>query len=155
MKAGSTEVTFFAEAHDYLDLHAAARARAEQLNVSRETIDDVAGLTNGYASKLLALPPIKKFGPISLGPTMRALGLKMIVVDDPEALAKVEGRLTPREHGDPRAKVGCENVNQAPELLKLLQGELGRRRIRRINQKLTPSERQERARRAARARWTR
>jgi hypothetical protein len=87
---------FIVEAHDLLDLHHACRQRADQLNVSRQTIDEVAGLTPGHASKLLASAPSRHLGPISLGLILRALGLKLVVVDDPEALAAVRDRLTPR-----------------------------------------------------------
>jgi predicted phosphoribosyltransferase len=45
------------------DLHQALRDRANQLNIARETIDEIAGLTPGHASKLLAPQQIKRFGP--------------------------------------------------------------------------------------------
>jgi hypothetical protein len=40
--------------HDYDGLCDILRKRADALNVSRQTIDEVAGLTSGHSSKLLS-----------------------------------------------------------------------------------------------------
>lgn len=84
---------------DYDDLHAVLRARADELNVSRLTIDHVAGLQDGYTAKLLAPVPLKRVGAISMGPLLAALGLALVVVEDPEALERVSSRLVPRYSG--------------------------------------------------------
>ena len=57
----------------YSDLHAILRQRAEALNVSRLTIDDIAGLQSGYAAKLLQPRPKNQLGPMSLGAVLGAL----------------------------------------------------------------------------------
>jgi len=54
----STEL-FFAAATDYPQLHAALRSRAEQLNVSPQTLDSESGLADGYLSKVLGPAPFK------------------------------------------------------------------------------------------------
>jgi hypothetical protein len=56
-----------AEVRSWNDLHAAFRARAESLNVSRLVLDELSGLQSGYASKLLAPVPMRHFGRVSLG----------------------------------------------------------------------------------------
>jgi hypothetical protein len=86
-----------AEVRSWNDLHAALRARAESLNVSRLVLDELSGLQSGYASKLLAPGPIRHFGRVSLGAMLGALGLKLVVQEDKEALARVAGRLVRRE----------------------------------------------------------
>jgi hypothetical protein len=83
-----------AEIHDYAGLVRALRARAEELDVSRETLDAVSGLQAGYSGKLLA--QVKGVGRVSLGPLLGAMGCALVLVEDPEALAKVRPRLTPR-----------------------------------------------------------
>jgi hypothetical protein len=85
---------------DYADLLAALRQRKEELNASMATIDEVAGLPQGYVSKLLA--QIKGISRTSLGPLLGALGLKLLVVEDPEALDRVRDRLTQRDEADVR-----------------------------------------------------
>jgi hypothetical protein len=86
-----------AEVRSWNDLHAALRARAESLNVSRLVLDELSGLQSGYASKLLAPVPIRHFGRVSLGAMLGALGPKLVVQEDKEALARVAGRLVRRE----------------------------------------------------------
>ena len=70
---------------DYALLHAVLRARANQLALSRETLDEVAGLPAGYTGKLLGAAKVRRFGPISLGPLLGALGLVLVVREDPES----------------------------------------------------------------------
>lgn len=95
---------FFAEAHDLNEMHRAFRDRAQQLNITRDTIDQIAGLTSGHASKLLAPEPLKHYGLRSFGPMLGALGLKLLVVEDPEALARVIARMEPADSERQRFK---------------------------------------------------
>lgn len=61
-------------ARDYDSLHAALRARTDELNVSRHTIDEISGLPHGYTGKLLGGRQVKHFGAKSLGPYSRSWG---------------------------------------------------------------------------------
>src|SRR5262245_56713324 len=89
---------FSAECRDALEVHRALRARAEQLNITRLQIDEIAGLTPGYASKVLAAEPmISCVGAKTLGPLLGTLGLKLLVVEDDEALARVQHRFESRD----------------------------------------------------------
>lgn len=81
---------FFALASDYDAFRAAIRARVEQLNISRLCLDNVAGVPSGYTSKLLAPCGRKKIGQFSLELMLKAVGLKMVLIDDREALAKFQ-----------------------------------------------------------------
>jgi hypothetical protein len=83
---------------DYGGLLEAFRERAKELQISREGIDDIAGWADGYASKLLAGAAAKKrkiIGPLSLELMLGTLGLKLILVEDPEATARTLARRDP------------------------------------------------------------
>lgn len=71
------------------ELVAALRARRDELNISHETIDSIAGLQAGYTSKLLAPVPIKHLGRMSFEAILGALGIALVAVPDPVAIAKV------------------------------------------------------------------
>jgi hypothetical protein len=75
------------------DLHEVFRQRVVELEISLETIDAIAGLPTRYSAKLLSLDPKKHFGAISFEALLGALGLMLIVVEDAEALARVQRRL--------------------------------------------------------------
>lgn len=77
---------------NYNDFVTALRTRADDLGATREQLDEVAGLASGYAAKLLAPGQPRKFGWKSFDAMLGALGLALIAVDDPEALAKLRGR---------------------------------------------------------------
>src|SRR5687767_6117858 len=79
------------------ELHRAMRARAEQLNISRETIDHVSGLPSGYSAKLLAPKPLKCVGLKSMMPLLGTLALKLHVVHDEEAFQRIKRRLEPAD----------------------------------------------------------
>ena len=75
------------------DLRAVMRQRVAELNISLETLDAIAGLPTRYSSKVLGLQPTRRFGQFSLDGLLGALGLMLIVVEDAEALARVQRRL--------------------------------------------------------------
>ena len=74
----------------YDDLHAALRRRADELKLSRRTIDDLAGLADGYVEKLLGPSQVKKLSVRSLGAILAALGVKLVLVEDPLARAAID-----------------------------------------------------------------
>ena len=136
---------------DYDGLRAALRARADQLQVTRLVLDDATGLPAGYCAKLLAPVPSKNLGCVSLGLLLGALGLKLLVVQDDEALARIKGKLVLREQ--PMQSAG----QHGPVVIKL-----SRRRLRKLARlgaaarmtKMTAAARRRVARIAARARWS-
>ena len=83
------------------------RSRAEQLNVSRMTLDYESGLTDGYFSKILQPRSFK--GVITrkaLEPVLKALRLKIVLVDDPETAAAL-GALPERDASQVRLNNDC------------------------------------------------
>ena len=75
------------------DLREVFRRRVAEMNISLETLDAIAGLPTRYSSKVLGLQPTRRFCQFSLDGLLGALGLMLIVVEDAEALARVQRRL--------------------------------------------------------------
>jgi hypothetical protein len=76
------------------DLLALVRRRQDDLNVSCLSIDDLAGLAQGHFSKISC--GLKGFGPLSLFLVLQALGLRMKIEEDPDMVARLRARWTPR-----------------------------------------------------------
>jgi hypothetical protein len=95
--SGMTEPRIIAEFSEYGGFIDGLRARVAELNVAGHTIDHVGGLPVGYAQKVLGSRPTKRVGLKSMGDLLGALGLKAQLVEDPEAFARVAGRLNPRK----------------------------------------------------------
>jgi hypothetical protein len=91
-----TEPRQIAVVRSYDELLAALRARAHELDVSRETLDAITGLQNGYSGKLLSAVPVKTLGRISMGPMLTAMGVALVVIEDLETLQRMEKRLKKR-----------------------------------------------------------
>jgi hypothetical protein len=83
--------------HSYGELLDVLRDRMRELDVTFETIDHVSGLQARYTQKLLGGVPSKRFGDLSLGCILQSLGVKLVAIEDAEALARVRDRLVPRE----------------------------------------------------------
>ena len=79
------------------ELVAALRARRDELQLTHETIDAIAGWPSGYAGKLLAPEPIKNLGWMSLGAALDTLGIALVVVENKEQRELVESRWKQRE----------------------------------------------------------
>jgi hypothetical protein len=75
----------------------AIRARRDELNLSHETIDSLAGFPAGYTGKLLAPVPVRGISHMSLTAILGALGIGLVVVEDTAQRAKVEDRWQPRK----------------------------------------------------------
>jgi hypothetical protein len=138
--------------HDYDGLHRILRDRAEELNVSRTTLDEAAGFTSGHASKLLAPRPLKKLGATTLGLMLQVMGLKLVVVEDPEQLQRISAKLIAREVP---ANVLSLSWGRAKHLLvsKRWVKKNGRKGGEQRAKNLSPRRRRAIARNAAKARW--
>lgn len=76
---------------DYDGLMQTFRARANDLELSREEIDRIAGWADGYAGKVLSNGHAKKpkrVVPRSLDLLLGVLGLKIILIEDTAAAAR-------------------------------------------------------------------
>lgn len=133
---------------DYDSLVAAFRARANELNVSRATLDDVSGLASGYASKLLATPPIKTVGAVSLGPILGALGMSIVLVEDPEQLRRIASRMVDRNTAQVRGHANASS----PSPKWLFNSKKARKAATKRWENATPAQRKRIARKAWRTR---
>jgi hypothetical protein len=94
------------------EIVAVLRERRDELNISHETIDAVAGWADGYASKIFAPTPMKNLGPTSLAAILGALALgiaRVVLIEDPEQAARVSSRWTQRKRKtSPRCVVSSQ-----------------------------------------------
>lgn len=89
------------EVLSYSDLHAIMRARAVEMEISREQLDAIAGTPRGHASRILSPRPIKKLGNLSMGYFLPALAIRLVAVADEAKEAEIRARITtPRKAGN-------------------------------------------------------
>jgi hypothetical protein len=84
----SQEADVFAYVNSLDEIHRALRLRFDDLDLSRVTIGAAAGVADGYAERLLSDPPTKRFGDATLWPVLQVAGLRLALVEAPEALAR-------------------------------------------------------------------
>jgi hypothetical protein len=149
------------------------RARRDELNISHETIDNIAGLQAGYTSKMLAEKPIRGVGYMSLGAVLGSLGIGLAVVEDTEQCARVETRWQKRKRPQkllPALASRFSIENEAPTKIEVtpeLQAQLDRKEYMKMIGKrgghkggkrrlktMTARARQRAATHAARIRWS-
>lgn len=78
----------------------AVRDRRDELDLPHELLDAITGLQSGYVSKLLADPPMRGFGEMSLQALLDALGLRIafaVILEDPDKAERMRGRWRPRQ----------------------------------------------------------
>lgn len=92
-----TDGQHIAVVNDYPGLQRAMRARAEALQISRETLTAISGMESGHVNKLLADPPTKNMGVLTFGLLLQGLALKLIVTEDAEQMAKLVHRMEQRD----------------------------------------------------------
>ena len=133
------------------ELRAILRARFDALGVSLETVDHIAGLPTRYTAKVLGLQPTRNFGQFSLDGLIGAAGIKLIVVEDADALARVRTRLVPLQRIDHTAASRRRIIIKlTPEFMRKI-GALGGRKSAEIRH--ARALKSEMKRRAALARW--
>jgi hypothetical protein len=80
----------------YHDFIAVCRDRADELEISRLELDRITGLADAHSSMLLTKSYMKVFGPVSLPLMLHALGLRLLVVEDPKLTSRTLKLRTPR-----------------------------------------------------------
>lgn len=87
-----------AEFSDYDGLRRALNAVRDHRKVSLRVMNDVSGAPDGYFEKVLGPRPARRIGLQSLGWALQGLGVKCVLVEDPEAWARVpKSRLEERD----------------------------------------------------------
>jgi hypothetical protein len=85
-----------ADVGSYEALLAALRQRVSELQIHGERFDAFCGLPEGYLSKLIGVKPVRRIGMQSFAPLMAGLGLRLLVIEDQEATARLKNKLPPR-----------------------------------------------------------
>jgi hypothetical protein len=95
---------------DYNGLHRAIAARAAELQLTRHELDYLSGNLDGYSAKVLSPTQYRKFGPVSLGNTVGALGCYLLLLEDEtetkKLLSSPPGPKASRCHGGSIADLG-------------------------------------------------
>jgi hypothetical protein len=140
----------------YQGLIAAMRARAEELRIATggESVAEVAGLPRGYLQRILGpqqkpATEIRRIGAASLGPILGVLGIKLIVVEDHEALGRYVSRLQKRQEG--RVHSGTVHVLLSGRFMQ----EIRRKGGENSRKYISKTRARQIARKAAKARWRR
>jgi hypothetical protein len=101
------------------------RAAAIDREISHATLGELAGVPDGYVGKLFAHKQMKNLGYASTGPLLGAVGKMLLIVDDPEAIARVKDRWVKRKiRGGPaiqmkaRASALCAKPEETPVKLE-------------------------------------
>lgn len=146
-----TEPRHLATVNGYQGLVAAIRARKDEMRISDNELEDLAGLTRGHVSKLLAPGASKTLGPLSMGRLLRSLGLELIVAENAGQTAKIRELYSERNETRVRKRAVMAIAIEAPPPW-LLNRERGRQ-LRQIQlSRLTPEQRSRIAKKAARNR---
>jgi hypothetical protein len=87
-------------ATNYLELISTFRARMAELGITYSTLDEIAGWTDSYSTKVLGEEPLRHLGVMAFDAMINALALKVVVVDDPQKLEKIKKHrhFVPRRH---------------------------------------------------------
>jgi hypothetical protein len=148
-----TAVKVLAVVTDYDSLHRVLRARKDELDLSCQTIDRASGLTGGHGSKLLAPQPLKRANWETLSFLLPALGLRLAVLEDPDAIKQLKKFPTRQVKTPGRSLPWGRSGKQTVVSLRFV------KRIARAGgearaQKLSARQRTTIARKAARKRWS-
>jgi hypothetical protein len=82
---------------DHNQLLEAIRRRIQELGLSYEVVNDLAGLQENYLTKVISNPPPKRMSPFTQFLILQALGLRIKQEEDPELIEKLRGRWTKRK----------------------------------------------------------
>lgn len=86
-----------AEIRGYGGLLSALRARRERLQLSIETLDELAGLTPRHSQKILGITPQRGLSRMTLPLLLGAMGLKLAIVEEEEAIKRLAPRWRKRQ----------------------------------------------------------
>lgn len=125
----------------------AIRVRVAALGISHEVLDDCAGFAQGYAGKLLADPPIRRLGNLSLFLLLQALGLSIVLVEDDAMLERLKNHRIPRVR--PAVLRAPAIVHLTPDFLRSIGAKGGYARAKSLSEKRLSQI----GKRGARARW--
>jgi hypothetical protein len=97
--AAQQPAQIIAEFNSYEGMLAAMRLRAKQreIAIGSDNVAALTGLPAFYFGKLLSPKAPRRIGSISMAPVMAILGVKLLMVEDPETMARYASRLYKRD----------------------------------------------------------
>jgi hypothetical protein len=90
-------MTHLGEFVDYESLRRALIEVRERRDISLELLNSISGAPDGYFQKIFGPNPTKGIGLRSLGWALGGLGVKGVLIDDQQALARVSRLFVPRD----------------------------------------------------------
>lgn len=110
-----SEARVLATFDDYDGLIEALRQRKAELGLSCLLMDELSGLPAGYTGKVLGPRRIKSLGAISTDAINGALGVKLAVIEDPDAMKRMAPRWERRNEAHVRAgSISAPPPNRKP-----------------------------------------
>jgi hypothetical protein len=85
------------EIFSYDDLWRALRNRVDNLGISQGNVDALLGHADGYAQKVLSLSKTRRLGMETLAGFLSALSVKLVILEDPDALERNRSRYKQRD----------------------------------------------------------
>jgi hypothetical protein len=138
---------------DYNGLRRALNAARDHRKLSLDTMNELVDCPDGYFQKLLGTRPIRRIGLQSLGWAFGALGIKCIIVEDPEVWARIKRQPDYEErdeaHFQAAMHAGSLHINLSRRHMSIIQAKGGRAAW----AKLTEKQRTMKAKRMAKSRW--
>lgn len=137
---------------DYDGLIAALKARADEIGLAYNLIDELTGLPSGYVGKLFGPSRVKMVGMDSLWLIAEVLAIDIIIVPSLELVQKMAHRWEKRD--ELRRRPGVIRKRFSPEVRSKIASELGRlggSKVKRFT--TTPEQRSKRQRRNAKRGW--
>lgn len=142
-----------ATVNGYQGLVAAIRARKDEMRISDTELEELAQLTRGHVSKLLAPGATKVLGPLSMGRLLRALGIELIVAENAEQTAKIRELYMQRNENQVRRRITLRAIATTDPPPWLIDKEKARQ-LRQIQlARTTHEQRSKAARKGALKRW--
>ena len=147
--AGVAQPRILASFVEYGDFMKALRARANELQISRDALDEVSGLGARYVSKLLAPNPPRRLGIKTMSALLGALGVKLVLQEDPDAMRRFGTRHGFGKRNETVVRSGTVQFCFSQREMKRRQRKGGEN----SRSNLDPEEASELGRRAALVRW--
>jgi hypothetical protein len=140
---------------EYAEMQVFFRARADELGLSRQTIDRLANFTPGLASKMLAPTPIKHIGREHIGALCAALAVAWVPVEDKQSLAEIQRRIANKSIEKRNANLAVHAAVSVPARSRRFMRRIAKEGGKKRAENLSPKRRTAIARKAIRARWKR
>ena len=116
--------TIIAKPRDYEDLIVALQDQMQRLGVGVNQLDEICGLGDHYASKVLGPSRTKRLGLMLLWVLLPELGLRIEIVEDAELLAR--RRIPGQIYAKKQARFGNQSQPPGKHVIRRVLGHIGK-----------------------------